>query len=80
MVKTLINQGEADSIKYNDEQYHRSEALLKMVVKANIASDMYGSKSFYKVSNPYDQTYKAALYLINNKEEYERLLKEGGLK
>lgn len=80
MMKQLINQGEADSIKYNEEQYRRSEALLKMVLKANIASDMYGSKSFYKVSNPYDQTYKAALYLINNKEEYDRLLKEGGLK
>lgn len=76
----LIERCEKDSIKYNEEQYRRSENLLKMVVKANIASSLYGSKSFYKVSNPHEKTFKAALDLINNKEEYEKLLKEGGLK
>ena len=31
-----------------------------MVIKANIASDLYGSKSFYKVSNLTDKVVKAA--------------------
>lgn len=80
MMKKLIGQCEQDSIKYNEEQYRCSEKLIKTVVKANIASDVYGSKSFYKVTNPSDNAFKVALDLINNDEEYYRLLKEGAKK
>jgi len=74
MMKGLIARCENDSIKYNEEQYKSGEDLLKIVVKANIASDTYGSKSFHKVYNPSDAMFKTALDLINNKKEYERLL------
>lgn len=74
MMKGLIARCENDSIKYNEEQYKSGEDLLKIVVKANIASDAYGSKSFHKVYNPSDAMFKTALDLINNKKEYERLL------
>ena len=77
MMKEFIAQCEKDSIKYNEEQYRRSENLIKVVIKANIASDLYSSKSFYKVLNPQDNVFKAALELINNDEEYNRLLLEG---
>ena len=77
MMKDFIAQCEKDSIKYNEEQYRRSENLIKVVIKANIASDLYSSKSFYKVLNPQDNVFKAALELINNDEEYNRLLLEG---
>lgn len=80
MMKKFINQCEQDSIKYNEEQYRCSEKLIKIVIKANIASDVYGSKSFYKVINPSDNAFKIALDLINNDEEYYRLLKEGAKK
>lgn len=74
MIKELVAMCEKDGVKYDKQQYERSEQLLKIVLKANIASDLYGSKSFYKVYNPYDDSYKAALNLINNKEEYNRRL------
>ena len=80
ILKKFINQCEQDSIKYNEEQYRCSEKLIKIVIKANIASDVYGSKSFYKVINPSDNAFKIALDLINNDEEYYRLLKEGAKK
>ena len=80
MMKQFIAQCENDSIKYNEEQYNRSKRVINMALKTNIANDLYGSKSSYKVSNPYNDVYKVALDLINNKEEYERLLKEGAIK
>ena len=80
MMKEFITQCENDSIKFNEEQYRRSEQLIKNVIKANIASDIYGNESFYKVINPTDKIFKAALDLINNEEEYERLLKYGNQK
>lgn len=80
MMKQLIERCEKDSIKYDEGQYRRSEKVLKMAVKANIASDLYGSKSFYKVSNPHDKSFRTALELINDDKEYYRLLKEGGSK
>ena len=52
----------------------------QMIAKGNIASNLYGSKSAYKVTAPYDKAFIGALDLIKNEEEYERLLKEGGLK
>ena len=76
----LIEQCEKDSVKYSEEQYRRSENLIKIAVKGNIASNLYGSKSAYKVTIPYDKAFIGALDLIKNEEEYERLLKEGGLK
>lgn len=80
MMRDFIGICEKDSIKYDETQYNTSERLIKMVIKANIASDLYGSKSFYKVSNLTDKVVKAALDLINNEEEYEHLLKEGNVK
>ena len=80
MMKDFIAQCENDSIKYNEEQYRRSENLIKTILKANIASDVYSSEAFYKVYNPTDNSFKAALELINNKEEYDRLLKYGSKK
>lgn len=77
MLNELIAMCEKDSVKYNDAQFNRSRNLLKTVLKAYIASDLYGSKSFYKVYNPHDENYKAALNLITNKEEYDRLLNQG---
>lgn len=76
----LIEQCEKDSVKYDEEQYRRSENLIKVAVKGNIASDLYGSKSAYKVTAPYDKAFIGALDLIKNEEEYECLLKEGGVK
>ena len=80
LISDLIAQCEKDSVKYDEEQYRRSENLIKVAVKGNIASDLYGSKSAYKVTAPYDKAFIGALDLIKNEEEYERLLKEGGLK
>ena len=80
MMKQFIAQCENDSIKYNEEQYNRSKRVINMALKTNIANDLYGSKSSYKVSNPYNNVFKVALDLINNKEEYNKFLKEGAIK
>ena len=75
MIVDLVALCENDSLKYNEEQYLRSQNAIKSVIKANIASNTYGSKSFYKVIGPRDNILKVALNLINDKKEYDRLLK-----
>ena len=80
MFDEIIKMCEDDSIKFNEAEFKISKELIGSVMKANIASDIYGSKSFYKVINETDEIYKAALDLINNEEEYNRLLQEGNVK
>ncbi len=80
MLEELIAMCDNDSIKYDEAQFKKSERMIKLGLRTNIASNLYGSKSFYKVYYPHNEVCKAAQFLINNKEEYDRLLKYGNNK
>ena len=67
----LKKLGEADSVKFNEEQYEKSKELLKSVTKALIARDVYtGPGAFYVVSNHRNPIFKKALEIINDDKIY----------
>ena len=78
MMRDLIQMGESDSIKYDEEKYRTSEQMLKAITKGLIARDLYGDAGAYSViinhRNPDVQT---AYQVLNDRERYERLLREG---
>ena len=78
MMRDLISMGENDSIKYDEEKYRTSEKLLKDIIKGLIARDIYGDQGAYSiVINHRNPDVNAAYEVLNDRERYERLLREG---
>lgn len=77
IIQGLIAAATNDSIAYNEEQFHKSETYMRTQLKALLARDIYENGSYFKIYNEaINPTYKEALRLINNKEEYNKLLKQ----
>ena len=78
MMRDLIQMGESDSIKYDEEKYRTSEQMLKAITKGLIARDLYGDAGAYSVIiNHRNPDVQAAYQVLNDRERYERLLREG---
>ena len=78
MMRDFIALGEKDSVKYDKEKFRTSESLLKDIVKGLIARDVYSSASAYSVViNHRNRDLKAAIEVLNDRERYARLLREG---
>ena len=78
MMRDLIAMGEQDSVKFDEEKYRTSELLLKDIVKGLIARDVYGDQSAYNVIiNHRNPDLKAAIKVLNDRERFDRLLREG---
>lgn len=74
MMQGVVAFGEKEGVKFNEEQYGISETTIRTLVKAVIARDLFEMRSYYRVANELNPTYKEALRLINDADEYSRLL------
>ncbi len=74
MMTGVVDFGEKEGVKFNEEQYKISETIIRTIIKAIIARDLFETSSYYRVANKLNPTYNEALRLINNEEEYNRLL------
>ena len=78
MMRECIALGENDSIKFNEEKYRISEQLLKDIIKGLIARDVYEDAGAYTVIiNHRNPDVQAAYEVLNDRERYIRLLREG---
>ena len=78
MMRDFIALGEKDSVKYDEEKYRTSERLLKDIIKGLIARDIYGDPGAYSiVINHRNPDVRAAYEVLNDRERYQRLLREG---
>jgi carboxyl-terminal processing protease len=78
MMRDLIALGEKDSIKYDEDKYRTSEQLLKTITKGLIARDVYSDPGAYSVViNHRNHDVQAAYEVLNDRERYDRLLREG---
>ena len=78
MMKDFIAMGEKDSVKYDEEKYRTSEKLLKDIIKGLIARDVYSDQSAYNIIiNHRNRDLKAAVDVLNDRERYDRLLRDG---
>jgi carboxyl-terminal processing protease len=78
MMRDFIAMGEQDSIKFDEEKYRTSEQLLKDIIKGMIARDVYGDPGAYNIIiNHRNHDVQAAHDVLNDRERYQRLLREG---
>jgi carboxyl-terminal processing protease len=78
MIQEIKALGDNDSVKFNDEEFQRSNKLIRTIVKAIVGRDLFETATYYKVVNPtLNPVYREALLLINDNERYNRLLRDG---
>ena len=74
MLAELLKMGEAEKVKYNEEQYRKSKGLIALQIKALIARDMFDTAAYFRVMNPRNPSFVKAMEIINDDLEYNRLL------
>lgn len=74
IMQGLIDRGTADGVKYNEEQYRRSEPLLRAIIKGLIGRDIYEQSTYSRVVGPLDPTFATAVEIINDPALYRSYL------
>ena len=73
-MKGLIADAEKAGVKYDEEQYKKSESLLRNVIKALIARDIFDRSSYFRIANKENNVYCEAYSVINDPVRYNSLL------
>jgi carboxyl-terminal processing protease len=74
MFKSLIDKGEAEGVKYNEEQFNRSKDEIALVLKALIATNIWQTSEYFQIINQNDKVIAEALRLISDKKNYNSIL------
>ena len=64
MMQQLIDEGEKEGVKFDEEQYRKSEPLIKLQLKALIARDLWDMNEYYHTINVVNESVKKALELL----------------
>ena len=75
ILQELINAGEEDKIEFNEEQFNKSKKYISLQLKANIAQNLFETGEYYHIINDNNDSYQKALQIINDDEQYNKILK-----
>jgi carboxyl-terminal processing protease len=73
-IKAFIAKGEAEGVKYNEEQFNISKEELLLVIKGLVATNIWKTSEYYQVINENDKVIEKALNVISDKKSYNSLL------
>ncbi len=73
-IKTLIEEGEREGVKYDEEQFNRSKKEMLLILKGLIASNMWQTTQYFQVINSNDIVIEKALEVISDKKNYDEIL------
>ena len=74
MMAQLKEAGDADKVEYDAEEAAKSRDMIARQLKALIARDLFDMSAYFQIMNPIDPVYLKGVEIINNDEEYMRLL------
>lgn len=74
IMQGLIDEGEKEGVKYNEEEFIRSKAYLEAILKGLIGRDLYDQSVYYRVVNALDPIYNAAVEIITTPAAYNSIL------
>lgn len=77
LTESLKAFAEAEKITWSTELFAQAEELIKCQLHAYIARDILGENDFFYFFNRMDKEYIKALDLLNDPDEYKRLLEIG---
>ena len=73
-IKTLIAKGEAEGVKYNDEQFNKSKDEILLVLKGLVATNIWQTSEYFQIINQNDRVIEKALKVISDKKSYNTIL------
>ena len=77
MLHDLHQRAIADSVKIVDEELERSASILKLQIKASLASNLFeGEGGYYRIINDMNEIYRKGVEIISDEKEYQKLLKK----
>lgn len=74
LLESLRAMGEKEGVKFNEDQYTTSLPLIKRILKALIGRDLFEQGTYFMVANEGNPVYVEALKIINDPDEYNKLL------
>ena len=76
VLQQLVDKGTQEEVEFNEEQFLLSKDLIKIQLKALIASDLWGINEYYQVMNQVNDSFRKAIELLQNPELYNRVLEK----
>ncbi|MDR1258603.1 MAG: S41 family peptidase [Tannerellaceae bacterium] len=74
LMQELTDMATKENITFDEEGYNQSKELIKLQIKALIARDLHDISDYYQIMNDENQSFKAALRLINDDTAYYKEL------
>lgn len=74
MIAELCERGRADSVKVDTTELNKSLDLLKLQLKANIASDLFESNAFSQIMNEQNNIFRRGLQVICDDKLYQDII------
>lgn len=65
MMQQLIAEGKKEGVTFDEEQYQKSESLIKLQLKALIARDLWDMNEYYHTINVVNESVNKALELLS---------------
>jgi carboxyl-terminal processing protease len=73
-IKTFIAKGEAEGVKYNEEQFNTSKSEILLILKGLVATNIWQTSEYYQIINETDKVIDKALKVISDKKSYNAIL------
>ena len=73
-IEKIVEAGEKESVEPNLEQLAISRDYMALIIKAIIARDIFDTSAYYQIINQTNPVYRAAVELISDPEQYNKLL------
>lgn len=74
MLDELIEAGKKEKVEFNEEQFKTSKELIRMMMKAAIANDLFTTNAYFRIINTQNDIFNEALSIINDDARYKQLL------
>jgi carboxyl-terminal processing protease len=75
LLADMTGKAAEDNIPLNHDEYARSLPLITLQIKALIARDLFDVSEYFEIINNVNESYLAAVSLINNERDYSSMLK-----
>jgi carboxyl-terminal processing protease len=73
-IKAMIAKGEAEGIKFNETEFNKSKDEMKLVMKAQVATNLWQTNEYFQIINQNDKVIERALNVISDKKAYNSML------
>jgi carboxyl-terminal processing protease len=73
-IKSFIAKGEAEGVKYDENQYNISKEEIILVLKGLVANNIWKTSEYFQIVNVNDKVIEKALNVISDKKVYNSIL------